>query len=44
MILGGDFKSGGGVLSGLSQEFANEGKSSSGLDVKEMSDFTQNNL
>ena len=36
MTLGGDFKSGGGILSGLSQEFANEGKSSSGVDVNEI--------
>lgn len=39
MALGGDFKSGGGILSGLSQEFANEGKSSSGVDMNEI-DFS----
>jgi len=36
MMLGGTFKSGGALLSGLSQEFANEGKTSTGIDVNEI--------
>jgi len=36
MMLGGTFTSGGALLSGLSQEFANEGKTSTGIDVNEI--------
>ncbi len=44
LVLGGEIKSLGSILPGLSQEFANEGKTSSGGDINEISNFSKTSI
>ncbi|VAX25892.1 hypothetical protein MNBD_NITROSPINAE02-431 [hydrothermal vent metagenome] len=44
LVLGGEIKSLGAILPGLSQEFANEGKTSSGGDINEITNFNKTSI